>query len=156
MICVRSVTYEMKFNDQNTDIIIPGRGLRQGDPLSLYLFIICAEWLSWMISKSQIERKIDGIQICRRAPPITHLFFADDSLFFFKINKRSIDEVKRILISYESISGQKINFAKSEICRNVGMQDRLWISSILNVKIVNQHGKYLGMPFIYGPNKRDT
>lgn len=73
--CVSYVQYEVKFNGQTTETIIPGRGLRQGNPLSHYLFIICSEWLSWQITKYQTDQKFDGIRICRGAPPISHLFF---------------------------------------------------------------------------------
>lgn len=158
MSCVRSVTYEVKYNDHLSEIIYPGRGLRQGDPLSPYLFIICSNWLSWKISQQQELRKYDGIKICRGAPPITHLFFADDSLLFFKTSQRSIDTVGRILSEYETISGPKINYDKSEIClsRNIELHESMAITNFLRVKRVDHHGNYLGLPFIFGSNKSEA
>lgn len=73
--------------------------------------------------------------------------------FFFLTNRRSVEELKRILTLYEDISGQKINFDKSELCLSRN-DDRIWISEVMNVTTIQCHGKYLGMPFIYGANKR--
>lgn len=160
MCCVRSVIYDVKYNDQLTDIIFPGRGLRQGDPFSLYLFIICSDWLSWKISQQQAERKLYGIKICRGATPITHLFFFLQMIpcYFLKTKQLSVETLKQILSDYEVLSGQKISYAKSEIClsRNIASQDSLWITNALKVKKVDNHGSYLGLPFPYGSNKSDA
>lgn len=103
-----------------------------------------------------MDRKLNDIRVCRRAPPISHLFFADDALLFFSANRSNVEEVQRILTGYEAISGQKVNYTKSEIClsRNVGMQDKCELGNFLGVNIVESHGKYLGMSFICGQRKR--
>ncbi|CAM8975355.1 unnamed protein product [Rhodiola kirilowii] len=44
MLCVETVTYKVRMNDQISETILPSRGLRQGDPISPYLFLICSEW----------------------------------------------------------------------------------------------------------------
>jgi hypothetical protein len=75
MRCVSSVNYRIKINGEYTEPIIPQRGLRQGDPLSPYLFIMCAEGLSAMLEKAEAEHKIVGIKVCRAAPSVNHLFF---------------------------------------------------------------------------------
>lgn len=74
MKCVRSVSYRVKINRSLSEVITPGRGLRQGDPLSPYLFIMCAEAFSAMLYQAEQEGSIQGVQICRGAPKINHLF----------------------------------------------------------------------------------
>lgn len=64
MKCVTTVSYRINVNDEYTDTVWPQRGFRQGDPLSPYLFIICAEALSAMLQQVEIEGKIQGIRIC--------------------------------------------------------------------------------------------
>jgi hypothetical protein len=84
MKCVSSVAYKIKVNESYTQRIIPQRGLRQGDPLSPYLFILCAEGLPALLHKAEQEGRIEGIKICRGAPRVNHFFFADDSLILMR------------------------------------------------------------------------
>jgi len=109
MKCVTSVSYKIKVNGSYTTRIFPQRGLRQGDPLSPYLFILCAEGLSAMLLKAEQEGKIGGIKICREAPRVNHLFFADDSLLLMRARADDAKELRKILEIYERASGQVIN-----------------------------------------------
>ena len=84
MNCVTSVTYKIKVNGSCTQRMFPQRGIRQGDPLSPYLFILCAEGLSAMLQNVEYDGRIEGIKICRGAPRVNHLFFADDSLILMR------------------------------------------------------------------------
>ena len=77
MACVHLVSYKVRFNSQETDSFTPFRGLRKGDPLSPYLFLICAEGLSSLLAHKEEVRGIEGIRVCRNAPSISHLLFAD-------------------------------------------------------------------------------
>jgi len=113
MKCVSTVNYCIQVNGEYSRRIYPQRGLRQGDPLSPYLFILCAEGLSAMLQKAQEEGKIEGIRVCREAPRINHLFFADDSLILMRAAPSDAHELRRILQIYESASGQVINRDKS-------------------------------------------
>jgi len=72
-----------------TEQISPSRGLRQGDPLSPYLFLLCAEGFSGLINDAEARGIIQGVTICARAPSITHLLFADDSLLLLKANEEN-------------------------------------------------------------------
>ena len=63
--------------------IVPNRGLRQGDPLSLYLFLLCSEGFNGLIHHAVNEGKIKEFSLCRGGPKISHIFFADDSVLFY-------------------------------------------------------------------------
>ena len=82
MTCVTSVTYLIMVNGEPKGYIRSTWGLRQGDPLSSYLFLICAEGLSALLRKAEQESLIRGVSICRGGPRISHLFFADDIIIF--------------------------------------------------------------------------
>ena len=64
MACVSSVKYRVRFNSQETDCFTPTRGIRQGDPLSPYLFLLCAEGLSSMLQYEEEVGGIEGIRVC--------------------------------------------------------------------------------------------
>ena len=115
MACVKSVRYRVRFNSTETDTILPTRGLRQGDPLSPYLFLIIAEGLSCMLRGAEERGELEGVKVCREAPIISHLLFADDSLILMHANKKNADSLINILNSYCAIPGQKVSDAKSSI-----------------------------------------
>jgi hypothetical protein len=113
MKCVTTVRYQVKVNGDATETIIPERGLRQGDPLSPYLFLICAEGFSAMLHEAERNGSLKGIKVCNTAPSVSHLLFADDSLLLIEADKHSVQEVNRILKTYEACSGQIVNKEKN-------------------------------------------
>ena len=115
MKCISSVSYSVIINDMTHGNIVPTRGLRHGDSLSLYLFLLCAEGFSAFIHDATRTKQLNGTSIYRGAPKITHLFFANDSLLFCRANGDECNKLKEILGIYEFASGQKINTDKSFI-----------------------------------------
>ena len=113
MECVSTVTYSVLVNREPTGMITPTAGLRQGDPLSPYIFILCMEVLSRKISQHQNQGLIKGLKIHRRAPEIAHLLFADDALFFLKGNLDNVWNLQKILSTFCAMSGEIINTQKS-------------------------------------------
>ena len=105
MSCIRSVSYSMILNGQTVGYIKPSRGLRQGDPLSPYIFLMCAMGLQSLLQKAELEGQIHGVAICCNGPKLTHLFFADDSLLFCKATTQECEKVMEILSSYKNVSG---------------------------------------------------
>uniref|UniRef100_A0A803NWD5 Reverse transcriptase domain-containing protein n=1 Tax=Cannabis sativa TaxID=3483 RepID=A0A803NWD5_CANSA len=128
--------------------IKPTRGLRQGDPLSPYLFILCAEGLSSLLRAYQDRNRLKGISISRRAPSLTHLFFADDSLIFCAASRDSCVALRDIFDIYTKASGQAINFHKSSILfsPNVSVQIKDLFLTNLNLQDIPFISKYLGLP----------
>ena len=87
MECISSVSYSILVNGAPKDLITPTKGLRQGDLLSPYLFLLCAEGLNGLLTQASNNGLIRGISLSRGGPRLTHLFFADDSLLFCRSNR---------------------------------------------------------------------
>ncbi|GMI85140.1 hypothetical protein HRI_002183300 [Hibiscus trionum] len=154
--CVSSVSYRIVFNGVPGASFSPSRGLRQGDPLSPYLFLFCAEGLSALINAAKQNGEIKGVKVGRSGVTLTHLFFADDCILFGDTSSTGIQALKHLLLCYERISGQKINFDKSLIyfSSNVNPTDRQDIGNEYGVRISNNPENYLGLPTMVGRNKR--
>jgi hypothetical protein len=115
MACVKTVTFSVKFNGKLLKKFRPSRGLRQGDPLSPYLFLFVAEGLSSLLKEQINLGNIHELQICRRSPGISHLLFADDSLLFFQANEEQTTRVNQVLHTYEFSTGQLLSPTKCSL-----------------------------------------
>ncbi|KAL6195493.1 hypothetical protein ACLB2K_031112 [Fragaria x ananassa] len=136
--------------------ITPSRGLRQGDPLSPYLFLMVSEGLTGLFQKADREGLIHGVKAAVEAPVISHLLFADDCLLFSRAHLQEVIHIKQCLLLYESAAGQKINFQKSVIAFGPGISDqnKAELSQMLGVPIVECHERYLGLPTMAGRSKK--
>lgn len=134
MACIQSVTYGFVNN-----------GRVFGDPISQYIYILCAKGL-------RDVGLIHGVSIARGTPSISHLLFADDCYMFFRADETEARVIKNVLTRYEKLSGQAINFHKSSIIfsPNTRPQDRNGVCQILRVNEVHEPGKYLGMTMAVG------
>ena len=100
---------------------------------------------------------ISGVKVCREAPTITNLLFADDSLILMKANQQNAETLKSILDLYCAASGQMVSVEKSSIffSPNTSGDIREQICSILNIMIEALNDKYLGLPAHVGLDKTD-
>lgn len=110
MYCVESVKYS--FIHDMFGSITPGRGIRQRDPFSPYIYTMCVEGLSVIIWRSKETGMLHGCRVARGAPRISHFLFADACYLFYKATKMEAQIMERILHRYADISGQLINFNK--------------------------------------------
>jgi hypothetical protein len=93
MKCITSVSFSVRVNGALSQPFNPTRGIRQGDPISPYLFLLCAEGLTSMLKNCGPQYIAKGIRVGIHAPWISHLLFADDSMIFMQANKRSADRL---------------------------------------------------------------
>ena len=115
MSCVRTVSYSIMVNGEPIGMIHPSRGIRQGDPLSLFLFLLCMEGLHALIKHLARNGNIKGFSMCKWGPKLTHLFFVDDSLLFCRSISEDCNNVLKLLVEYESLLGKQINKDKTAI-----------------------------------------
>lgn len=148
MRCVTSARYAVRVNGELTSTVVPSRGIRQGDPLSPFLFLLCTEGLSCLLQKRESLGELQGIKNGMQGPPISHLLFADDIIFFARSDNRSVDALNSALQHYCGASGQKINLQKSSVffenycSKNV----KEAVKGSLEVHNEILHDTYLGMP----------
>ena len=107
--CIKSVSFSVLVNGEPHGNFTPNRGLRHGDPLSPYLFLLCVEGLHSLIQQAENVGSIKGVSLCSAGPKVSHLFFADDNLLFCRANTQECATILEVLQQYEEASGQQIN-----------------------------------------------
>ena len=155
MECITTVLYSILVNGEPKGMIVPSRGLRQGDPLSSYLFLFCAEGLNALLQNAATRGDIHGFSICRSGHKLTHLFFANDCLIFCRSTLEECNKIQELLAYYEIVSGQVINKEKTTLCfsRNTDEVTQEAIKVGLNGPAIRHYEKYLGLPSFVGKNK---
>jgi hypothetical protein len=151
MKCVTSVRFTIRANGEMLPYFTPTRGLRQGDSLSPYLFLICGEGFTTLLNSfgNYVDR---GIRVTPRSPWINHLLFADDSLIFLKANEQSANRLSEILRIYEECSGQCVNREKSSIyfSPNTPLSIRQHLKGLLGITVEAFSERYLGLRTAFG------
>lgn len=105
MASVTSVQYQVLINGTPYGNISLSRGLRQGDPLSTYLFVICTEMLVQMLEKAERSNQITDLKVSRGTPKISHLLYAYESMFYCKGSEEELDHLNQLLNNYSLESG---------------------------------------------------
>ena len=133
--CITTVSFSVLVNNSPTEQFFPNCGLRQGDPLSPYLFILGAEVLSRMIQYECNNDHDIGVNLHKGGTTIPFLSFADDLIIFTKAKTNACGKIKKILKDYREISGQIVNLNKSafQTTINVSTQEK---------NVIKKHSPY--------------
>lgn len=124
--------HSVVFNRNVGENFLPSRGLRQGDPFSPFLFLLCGERLSSLMRLARTRNIIKGVKVCRSRPTISHLLFADDCILLAEATEMRAQSLKQVLNEYERSSGQCVNYDKSTVFFSSNTQEgeRVAVSNI--------------------------
>lgn len=103
MYCVSTASMQILWNGAISKTFKPTRGVRQGDPLSPYLFVLGMERLGYLIEKAADQKRWEPLMLARNGPRVSHLFFADDLVLFCRADDKGVQCVKSILVGFVSI-----------------------------------------------------
>ncbi|KAJ9536534.1 hypothetical protein OSB04_un000286 [Centaurea solstitialis] len=144
---LNTTSFSIALNGETVGFFKGARGLRQGDPISPYLFTLVMEGFAMILRQCiQEEANFRYHQGCEDMQ-ITHLCFADDLFVFTSANVESIEVLRRALDRFRTRSGLEPDLAKSEVffC-NVPLEDRQVILNILPLNTGTFPIRYLGVP----------
>ncbi|XP_038982920.1 uncharacterized protein LOC120110939 [Phoenix dactylifera] len=146
--CIRGPKFSILINGTPTLFFESTLGLRQGCPLSPYLFIICADILSRTLQRVCADRELEAYIPAPGARPLSHLFFADDCLLLTRARVTEARALRRVVTEYCMESGQRVNFMKSAITfsPSTDIRVRQEIRGILQIPEQEGTLTYLGVP----------
>ncbi|XP_039116586.1 uncharacterized protein LOC120252479 [Dioscorea cayenensis subsp. rotundata] len=144
--CISKVSYALLINKTPTSWFSTSRGIRQGDPISPYLFILVAQNLTTMLNYAMNSNLIPGFD-SRLIHNFNHLMYADDLILITEASRKSARNIKKCLLFYGNVTGQRINNSKSELIFpsqfNKHLANR--ITMIMDYKVGSFPVKYLGI-----------
>jgi len=148
MHCVSSCSLNILWNGEPTETFQPSRGIRQGDPLSPYLFVACMERLTQLIESKVAEGQWKTIPLSRGGTRISHLIFADDVVLFGEASVEQAQNIMDCLRLFCAASGQKISSQKSNVyfSPNTNVAVSAEVCNVLGIAQTEEFGRYLGVP----------
>ena len=148
MSCISGSFISFLLNGGKLDPFLPSRGIRQGNLLSPYLFILCMKVLVFLIADQCSSHRWDPLRSSQSGPSFSHLFFADDLVLFAKADLKSCHSIWDTLDTFCELSGQKVNMTKSKVfySPNVSDESRESLCNVLGFRSTPNLGKYLGFP----------
>ena len=157
MQCVTTPSIAVLWNGSKLENFSPCRGIRQGDPISPYLFVLCIERLSHLINEEVRKGKWKSIRLSRRGPDLSHLFFSDDMMLFAEATENQVQVILDCLSYFCQSSGQRVNFAKSSIhfSSSIDSNPACKLSLMSGIPITEHLDTYLGSPVVKGRQSKD-
>jgi hypothetical protein len=148
-VCITSPRFSVSMNGTLVGYFKGEKGLRQGDPLSPYLFVIAMEVFSRLMADYTRDGSRFGFHHRCARLRITHLCFADDLLIFSDASTHSVSILKAALEEFEMLSGLHANPDKSTIfCAGISDRRKELLLTELGVKEGQLPVRCLGVPLI--------
>ncbi|XP_071688628.1 uncharacterized protein [Rutidosis leptorrhynchoides] len=145
--CLKTASISVLVNGSPTKEFNLERGVRQGDPRSPFLFIIAAEGLYWLTKSAVSNNLFWGVEIGKDKNPLSHLQYADDTIFFVKWSLDNTVNHMKLLKCFELCSGLKANYNKSNLFGiGVDKKDIENMANIISCKVGSFPFIYLGLP----------
>ena len=147
--CISTASFSVLVNGSSTGFFRSSRGLRQGDPLSPYLFVIGMEALSGMLKRAVEGSFISGCRFSGREGGdivISHLLYADDTILFCEANSEQLMYLRWTLMWFEAFSGLRINLLKSVIIPLGRVDNVEELAAELGCEVGSLPSTYLGLP----------
>lgn len=116
MSCISSSSVSILVNGDHTDYFKPPRGIRQGDPISPYIFILCMEMLSRKIEEEIRNKTWYPIKISKKGPKMSHLFFANDIILMNTANYRNVECIHSLIVFLQTIKTNYKLFQIKNVC----------------------------------------
>lgn len=153
-ICVTSPSFSVLIKGFPKGFFKGSRGLRQGDPLSPYLFIVVVELLSKLVRKAELCGLFVGFSLNEGSPLVPLIQFADDSLFLLEADMEVFRNLRSILLIVEVVSGLKVNLYKSKLFPMGSVPNIDELASSMGCEVESLPTTYLGL-FLEGrPNSK--
>lgn len=134
-------------NGEDSHFFKPGKGLRQGDPLSPLLFNLIGDAFSRMLDRAGRKNLVQGVLGEFREGGIMSLQYADDTILFSNANESFLLNLKHIIMWFEQVSGMRVNFHKSEVLTlNMEIEETHRVARIFSCPVGSFPLKYLGVP----------
>ncbi|RVX16394.1 LINE-1 reverse transcriptase-like [Vitis vinifera] len=147
--CISTAKFSILVNGVPAGFFPSSKGLRQGDPLSPYLFVMGMEVLSALIRRAVRGGFVSGCSLKGRGGlvmEVSHLLFADDTIIFCEAKKEYLTSLSWILAWFEAASGLRINLAKSELIPIGEVEEIEEMAVELGCKVGALPSVYLGLP----------
>ncbi|XP_058784856.1 uncharacterized protein LOC131659720 [Vicia villosa] len=141
-----SVSYRFNINGVHSKMLIVRRGIRQGDPISPYLFAMLMEYLQRSLHQMQLNPSFKHHAKCKKLQ-LTNLMFADDVLLFARGDSNSVDLLLTAFYKFLNSTGMQINKGKSKLfCGSVTQEMKNILLNLSGFQEGVMPFKYLGVP----------
>lgn len=144
---VTSVETNIKQNGTSFEFFRPSRGIRQGDLVCPYIFVLCTDKLLHLIMQAVDKGDWRTIKAGKYGSVVSHLMFADDLLLFGEATTRQMQSVKSILNKFCNMSGEQVRHKKTIIflSKNANRRTMEQLVHMSGFKETTFFGKYIGV-----------